>query len=141
MTYFVLDFHHYIQFSQKTLSFILLVNSLFSDLMSNTFLTVLKQDFGLFVKSHIWNFYGCLWIRCIFLAMFCWLTTFDKTFGHYEYFLYHSLSCMKCFPSFCLYHWLQWLSVVKSDANISVAPSQFLGNVSFFHRRLSYLIF
>ena len=79
-------------------SFNFLVNSLVSDLMSNTFPFVVGQNFGPFVNNDIWNLvrwrFGKLMIlSCIFFrdvslfddpSFFIFCQFFDKLFGHYE---------------------------------------------------------
>ena len=81
-----------------SLSFNFLVNSLVSDLMSNTFPFVVGQNFGPFVNNDVcnlvrWRFdklmiLGCIFFRDVLLvddpSFFIFCQYFDKLFGHYE---------------------------------------------------------
>ena len=85
-----------------SLSFNFLVNSLVSDLMSNTFPFVVGQNFGPFVNNDIWNLvrwrFGKLMIlSCIFFAMFRCLTI--PVFLYFVSFLISCLDITKLFSA------------------------------------------
>ena len=110
-------------------NFKFLVNSLMSDLISNTFPFVVGQDSGFLVNNDTWNFVrwrfdklmilGCVFSHDVLLLgsprVFVLCQFFDKLLGHYKFVLYCGMSILKYFPNFRWHRWPQWFSVVRFD--------------------------